>query len=353
MPVSAPDPYRHILRPLLFRLPPEPAQRVAEVFLRRRWLWRAVAPALRVLDPKLNVDWCGLGLRNPVGLAAGLDKDCRMLPSLSCWGFGYLVAGTVTEVPRPGNPGPRMFRYAGRQSLINALGFPGMGLEQAARQLDRARPALRGTPVAVSISGTAVEEIVRCHRRLEPLVDAVELNISSPNTEGLRVFHGPATLSTLIGHINARRTKPLTVKLPPYAEPSASEPSGEGARARVLPLVRVCVENGVEGLTVANSQPTKDARLAVGMGGLSGRAVFPDVLRMVREVRDEAGSRPTINACGGISSGDDAWEALQAGADTLQLYTGLIYQGPALVRRINRRLLDIMARESTESLRSS
>jgi dihydroorotate dehydrogenase len=228
-----------------------------------------------------------------------------------------------------------------------------MGLEQAARQLDRARPALRGTPVAVSISGTAVEEIVRCHRRLEPLVDAVELNISSPNTEGLRVFHGPATLSTLIGHINARRTKPLTVKLPPYAEPSASEPSGEGARARVLPLVRVCVENGVEGLTVANSQPTKDARLAVGMGGLSGRAVFPDVLRMVREVRDEAGSRPTINACGGISSGDDAWEALQAGADTLQLYTGLIYQGPALVRRINRRLLDIMARESTESLRSS
>ena len=353
MPGPSPDLYRHILRPLLFRLPPESAQRMAEVFLRRRLLWRAVAPALRVQDPKLNLDWCGVRLQNPVGLAAGLDKDCRMLPSLSSWGFGYLVAGTVTEGPRPGNPKPRMFRYAGQQSLINALGFPGKGLEWAARQLERARPALRGTPVAVSISGTAADEIVRCHRRLEPLVDAIELNISSPNMEGLRVFHEPSTLAGLLGRINAGRTKPLLVKLPPYPAPSASEPSAEGARAQVLSLVRVCADNGVDGLTVANSRPMKDARLAVGMGGLSGRAVFPDTLRMVKEVRDEAGSRLAINACGGISSGDDAWKALQAGADTVQLYTGIVYQGPSVVRQINRRLLDIMARDGVESLRSA
>jgi dihydroorotate dehydrogenase len=299
------------------------------------------------------VDWRGVGLRNPVGLAAGLDKDCRMLPSLSCWGFGYLTAGTVTEGPRPGNPKPRMFRYVGKQSLINALGFPGNGLEEAARRLERARPALSGTPVSVSISGTAADEIVRCHRRLEPLVDAVELNISSPNTEGLKVFHEPATLAALLGRINTGRAKPLMVKLPPYPEPSASEPSGEGARAQVLSLVRACADNGVDGLTVANTWPTRDARLAVGMGGLSGRAVFPDTIRMVREVRDEAGSRLAINACGGIFSGDDAWKALQAGADTVQLYTGIVYQGPAVVRQINRRLLEIMAREGVESLRSS
>ena len=353
MPVPPPDLYRHILRPLLFRLPPESAQRVAEVFLRRRWLWRAVAPALRVQDSKLGVDWCGVGLQNPVGLAAGLDKDCRMLPSLSCWGFGYLVAGTVTEAPKPGNPKPRMLRDVGQESLINALGFPGKGLERAARQLERARPALKGTPVAVSISGTAADEIVRCHRRLEPLVDAVELNISSPNTEGLRIFHEPATLAGLLGRINADRTKPLMVKLPPYSAPSESEPSGEGARAQVLSLVRVCADNGVDGLTVANSRPTRDDRLAVGMGGLSGRAVFPDTLRMVKDVRDEAGSRPAVNACGGIFSGDDAWKALQAGADTVQLYTGIVYEGPSVVRRINRRLLQIMAREGVESLRSA
>ena len=246
-----------------------------------------------------------------------------------------------------------MFRYAGQQSLINALGFPGKGLEWAARHLERARPALRGTPVTVSISGTASDEIVRCHRRLEPLVDAVELNISSPNTEGLRVFHEPANLAELLGRINTARTKPLMVKLPPYPAPSASAPSGDDARAQALSLVRVCAGNGVDGLTVANSRPAKDARLAVGMGGLSGRAIFPDMLRMVKEVRDEAGSRLAINACGGIFSGDDAWEALQAGADTVQLYTGIVYQGPSVVRQINRRLLDIMAREGVESLRSA
>ena len=116
--------YRLLLRPLLFRLPPETAHKLAMLALKRRLAWRALAPALRVRDDRLKVEFCGLRMRNPIGIAAGFDKDCDMLPSLSSLGFGYLVVGTVTEDPRPGNPRPRLIRYVAEESLINSLGFP-------------------------------------------------------------------------------------------------------------------------------------------------------------------------------------------------------------------------------------
>ena len=342
--------YRFLLRPLLFTLPPEVAQSAAHFALRRRLAWRVLAPAMRVKDDRLKVDLAGLGLHNPVGLAAGFDKNCQLVGSLAALGFGYLVVGTVTEQPQPGNPMPRMFRIAKERSLINALGFPNNGLESAARLLERARGGLSGTPVAASVSGTTPDEIVRCHRRLEPLVDAIELNISSPNTEGLRVFQQAPALDGLIGLVNETRTKPLMVKLPPY--PSASPDGGRDAEARerLLALARVCVERGVDALTLANSRPTTDVRLSTGAGGLSGGAIFSQMIRMVADVRGEVGDGLAINACGGISTGEDAWQALKAGATTVQLFTGLVYRGPGVVRQINRELLAIMERERVDSL---
>ena len=349
----SPSLYRFLLRPLLFRLPPEAAQRAADLALEQRLLWRAVAPAFRVRDAKLNVDLCGLELENPVGLAAGYDKNCELLPSLAALGFGYLVGGTVTEFPRPGNPKPRIVRYVKEQSLVNALGFPGKGLEHAARQLERARSALGGKPVVVSVSGVTPDEIVRCHRRLEPLADAIEVNISSPNTAGLKVFHEAKAFAKLIGRINEARAKPLMVKLPPYPAADADNGAEGSARESVLALVGACVQKGVDAVTVANSRPAADSRLSVGSGGLSGRAIFSDTLRMVADVKAEAGDRLAINACGGIFSGDDAWKAIKAGATTVQLYTGLVYRGPSIVKQINRDLLAIMDREGIGSLRSA
>ena len=346
-----PIPYKLLLRPLLFRLPPEAARKVVDLGLGRHSLWRALAPALRVRDSRLATELCGIQLKNPVGLAAGFDKDCQLLPSMAAMGFGYLVAGTVTELPRPGNPRPRLLRRVAEESLVNALGFPNKGLEHAARRLELAHGALGDTPLAVSVSGTTAEEIVRCHRRLEPLVDAVELNISSPNTEGLRAFHEPEALAELIGSINEARTRPLMVKLPPYLSPGPAGGSSEDSRERVMSMVRVCVESGVDALTVANSRPTVDPRLSTGAGGLSGRAVFADMLRMVADVRAEVGDRLAINACGGIFTGADAWKALKAGSSTVQLYTGLVYRGPGIVRQINRELVSIMERERAESVR--
>ncbi len=340
-----PDSYSNLIRPLLFKLPAEAAQKVAEKALRQEWLWKTFGPGFKVRNRKLNVDFCGIPLSNPVGLAAGFDKNCEMIPSLRSLGFGYLTVGTVTEHPRPGNPKPRIVRNVHESSLINALGFPGKGLVPAARQLEQARSSAKSTPMVVSISGTTVEEIVRCHRRLEALVDAVEVNISSPNTAGLRVFHEPDALAELIDAVSEVRHRPLIVKLPPYPAPDA--PPEESARAKedLMALVQVCQQYGVDGLTVANTRPTSDTRLAVGVGGLSGRPIFSQMLEMVRDVRAAVGNDLAINACGGIFTGDQALQAAQAGATTVQIYTAFVYRGSTVARSINRELLAAMNRE--------
>ena len=323
--------YERLVRPLLFVLPPESAQAVAEFALKRGGLWKMLSPVLRASAGSSAVTLAGLELANPVGMAAGYDKNCEFLPSLAALGFGYVTGGTVTERPQPGNPRPRVLRNPHDEALINALGFPSRGLEFAAAQLDRSRDDPRPVPVVVSVSGVTVESIVRCHRRLEPLADAIEINISSPNTAGLRVFQEPVALSELLQEARRDRSKPLFVKLPPYEDE-------RDARDRVLALADVCIRSGVDALTIANTRPTRDPRLAVGAGGLSGRPILEDTLRMVADVSDALARTVPINACGGIFTGEDALRALDAGATTVQLLTSLIYRGPGIVKQINREM---------------
>lgn len=340
--VLNPDTFKSIIKPLLFNLAPEVAHGLAEAIFRQKKLWQALAPMLRVQNGRLEVNLGGLWLENPVGMAAGYDKNCVVLPSLAALGFGYVTGGTVTESPQPGNPSPRLIRYVDDESMINAMGFPGNGLESVARQLEAGLDEPRLSPYVVSVSGVTPEAIVNCHRRLEPLADAIEINISSPNTLGLRVFQDPIALSDLLGVVNQQRTKPLFVKLPTYVLPSLAPSLGQEAREQTLGLAKVCVDQGVTAVTVANTWPARDARLAVGAGGLSGRVIFADMLNMVREVRSEVGSAMAINASGGIFSGEDAWEAIEAGATTVQIYTALVYLGPGIVRRMNKELVEIM-----------
>ena len=344
--IQSPAFYAAVLRPLLFTLPPETAQSIAEFALRRQWLWQGFSRAFRARNDRLAVDLAGLKLSNPVGLAAGYDKDCEMLTSMTSLGFGYVSGGTVVGSAQPGNPRPRVLRYRQERSLINSLGFPSRGLDYAMERLE-SRKKSDGTPVVVSISGVDFNSIFRCHRGLEPLADAIELNISSPNTAGLKLFQEPQVLSELLGRISDGRERPLFVKLPPY------EAGNDEARDRTLALVNVCVRHGVDALTVANTHPRQDARLAVGTGGLSGKAIFDRTIEMVSAVRSEAGSRTAINACGGIFTGQDAWKALKAGATTVQLLTGLVYRGPGIARTVNRELLREMDRDGVGALRAS
>ena len=342
-----PDTYRTFIKPLLFRLSPETAQSLSHIALKQRQIWRAAEPLLNVDNSRLEVDLAGMRINNPVGLAAGYDKDCESLPSLASFGFGYLTCGTVTELPRAGNPSPRVLRYESDEALVNSLGFPSKGVEHTAIRLEQAQPLLNGTPVVASVSGVAPDEILRCHQRLEPLASAIEVNISSPNTLGLRIFQQSETLRQLLVGLNDQRSKPLFIKLPPYLETPSI---GSEQKDMVLSLVNVCAEQGVEAVTVSNTWPVRDSRLAVGAGGLSGKPVFADMLQMVADIRAETGNRMAINACGGIFSGADVLAAIQAGATTVQILTSLVYRGPGIVRRINEQMLSLMDREHMPAL---
>ncbi len=342
-----PSAYESLFRPLLFKLPPEQAQHLADQTLRAWPLWRGLSTFSAVDRPELATSVGGLEIANPVGLAAGYDKNCKLTPGLSSLGFGYVTCGTVTMDPRPGNPGVRLLRDPRNFALINALGFPGDGLEAVAENLSRDRQLVGNTPIIVSISGTEIDDIVTCHRRLEPLVDAVEVNISSPNTAGLRVFHDTGILQELLDAISEQRSRPVFVKMPPFPDRDGDAEHHD----LILALAEVCVSSGVEGLTVANTQPVADSRLGVGSGGLSGKPIYWQMLRMVSEVRGVIGDSAAINACGGVFTAEDAWRALSAGADTVQLLTGMVYRGPGVARNIARGLSRLVSLHGLNSIR--
>ena len=287
----------------------------------------------------LETELAGIKLKNPVGLAAGYDKNCKLIPGLSSLGFGYLVTGTVTKEPKIGNPKPRVFRRKEEKALINALGFPGRGLKEAKKAIQKGTKSRNSSKLIVSISGVEIEEILQCHAELEPLVAATEINISSPNTAGLRVFQHETKLSKLLELINNQKTKPVLIKMPPFLTGDSDKSEQE-----VLTLAQVCVDQGISALTVSNTLPTEYKQLAVGRGGLSGKPLFNNTLRMVGTYKNLFGNKIQINACGGISEGNQAFALLKEGANTIQLLTSLVYEGPSVVNTLKKDLSQLIAK---------
>lgn len=309
----------------LLLLPPEMAHRAAGALLRLPVAWERLGRAPR--DERLHVTVAGIRLANPVGLAAGFDKSCRHLDALSRIGFGYVVGGTITRRPRAGNPRPRIARIRERRSLVNAMGLPNPGADETARTLARSP---RVGPRLASIADEDVHDAIEAHALLEPHVDGIELNASCPNVSWGRDRDNEEHLSTLLDELGARRSKPLFVKLPPFRTPVEREV--------VLALARIAQEAGADGLTCSNTRPVADARLATRAGGLSGRDLFEETPTIVAEVRRATEAAIAINACGGISTAGEALACLESGATTVQVYTALVYEGPAVVGRIVRGL---------------
>lgn len=296
---------------------------------------------MRVRNDQLRVNVGNLALPNPVGLAAGFDKNCEMSEALFHIGFGYLTLGTVTLKPREGNPKPRMWRYPER-SLVNSMGLPNEGVHEIAAKLSKRNPDLG--PTIVSISGLSIDEFVECYREIEPLADGIELNISTPNTVGVRIFQEPDVLTKLLSAISKVKSskKPVWVKIPPYFD--------NKQRENVHNLIDACVKASIDGITATNTKLIDEPRASIGTGGLSGPLILQDMLRIVADVYKHTGGKVPINACGGISSGLDAWRALEAGASSVQLLTGLIYEGPGVVSRINRDILRMLESSKLSSL---
>ena len=269
----------------------------------------------------------------PIGMAAGFDKDCNVLKSLLNLGFGFVTGGTITLASRPGNPKPRVIRLPDQKALVNSMGFPGRGLEPAIKRLQRSQPYKNR--IFVSIAGTIEDEIFDCFNRAQSLAGGIELNISSPNTVGLRIFHETGRLRGLIEGLTAEKTVPLFVKLPPWSR-------DDDDRREILKLAETAIDAGVDGLIVANTRPVESSRLKVGRGGLSGKPLFENTELMIADVQALVHDEIGIIACGGVSTPTDVWKLIASGASAVQLYTSFIYEGPGLPARLNKGLAKLM-----------
>ncbi len=259
------DVYRRIVRPILFRLTADQAHGLARLVLRLGPLWRLIGLSSRSGSPRLrttmHTPMGELALDSPIGLAPGLDKDGQFIPALSQLGFGYLVVGSITKEPRPGNPFPRLVRYPDTEAIANSMGLPSQGLDLAIETLRR-RPRTRAKVIG-SVAGFTLEELLECAERVEPYVDAVEIGLVCPNTtpeerlEELRLF------TELAETLAERRRKPLFIKLPPYFN--------DADRDRVMAMLDVCVRVGVDGVSLQGNGRTQEPRLGTGQGSLSGR----------------------------------------------------------------------------------
>lgn len=312
--------YRVLARPVFLSLPPETAHRVANAALSLPLPWGFVGGASR--DPTLETRMAGLELPNPIGLAAGFDKSCQHLSALARLGFGYVVGGTVTRAARAGNPPPRIARSRRARSIVNAMGLPNPGAEAVAASLRR-DPAGGPAPRLVSIADEELDDAVSSLSLLEPLVDGMELNASCPNVSWGRDRDQEAHLGALVRAFRERTAKPVVVKLPPFVS--------DTEREVVLALARLVQEAGADGLTCSNTRPVEDRRLAVGRGGLSGKALWPHTARIVTEVRHATGGEIAINASGGVFTAEDVLTCLEAGATTVQIYSAFVFEGPGVV----------------------
>jgi dihydroorotate dehydrogenase len=305
-------------------------------------------------DPRLTVDVFGKRFPNPVGLAAGFDKGARVPDAMLGLGFGFVEVGGVVPKPQPGNPKPRVFRLAGDRAVINRFGLNSEGLDAVADRL-RARKG-RGGVVGVNIgankeSADRLADYVSCTRALAPFVDFITVNISSPNTPGLRDLQGEAFLDDLLARTIAARdeTQPGTAILlkiaPDIALDALDAMTATALRRGVQALV-------VSNTTIARPDSLSETGLAKETGGLSGRPLFAPSTRLLAETFLRVGGQIPLIGVGGIDSAEAAWTKIRAGASLIQLYSALVYEGPGLVEAIKGGLVARLKADGASDLKA-
>lgn len=347
-----------IVRPLLFALDAERAHELALALLRVAGTVPGACAALgamhRVADPRLACQRFGLAFANPLGLAAGFDKNARVVRGLAALGFGCVEVGTLTPRPQPGNPRPRMFRLPEHGAVINRLGFNNRGVAAAAACLARGRRP-KGLVLGVNVGknkdtpdAAAKDDYAAGIAALHPFADYFTVNVSSPNTPGLRALQAPVVLAELLAHLAAVQRAsgsrvPVLVKLAPDLDAGALHEALDAA-----------VEGGAAGVVLTNTTLARDAVAshprAAEAGGLSGAPLFPRSLEVVRAAFAHLRGRVPIVGVGGIHDAESAWRMLRAGAALLQLYTAMVYGGPALPARLLRGLAARMAAQGAANV---
>jgi dihydroorotate dehydrogenase len=344
------DRFYNTLKPLLFRLPPETAHRLAHTGLaglQRTPLLGVVADRYTVTDERLETTAFGQSFPNPVGVAAGFDKNARVAPALAALGFGFVEVGGVTAEPQTGNPRPRMFRLPEDEAIINRMGLNNDG---AAVVGDRLARLDIDVPVGVNIAKSEQvppEEAPADYRRsYEQVTDAdlFVVNVSCPNSQGFAELQNRESMAAVVSELVDAGASPLLVKL----SPDLPEPAVDDA----ISLVAEFDLDGVVATNTTTERPTSlQSHHRAETGGLSGRPIEPRATEMVRYVARRV-DVPVVGV-GGVATAEDAYRKLRAGAQLVQLYTGLVYRGPAIARNINRGLLDLLEADGFDSLEAA
>lgn len=349
--------YRALFRLILQRVDPEQAHAFASLALGRftsiGLVHDVLARTLALPHPSLRVRALGLDFPSPLGVAAGVDKDATWIEGLAAVGFGFVEVGTVTATAQPGNPRPRIFRLAGDRALVNRMGFPNTGArEVAARLTSRAPRPVVGVNIGKTKS-VALDDAAADYREsariLAPLADYLVLNVSSPNTPGLRDIQGASErLASLVSDVreelstHARRV-PLLVKIAPDLTDAELDALADQALTLELDgIVAVNTTTGRDGL-----EAEAGSARAAETGGLSGPPLKARALEIVERLHARAGDRLVLISVGGIETPEDAWQRIRAGATLVQAYTGFVYGGPLWPSRMNRGLAKLMEEAAT------
>ncbi|HIG32919.1 MAG TPA: quinone-dependent dihydroorotate dehydrogenase [Flavobacteriales bacterium] len=307
----------------------------------KMWAWRLM---FKVSNSRLEREVFGLTFENPVGLAAGFDKDAKLFDELASFGFGFVEIGTVTPLPQEGNPKPRLFRLKEDSGIINRMGFNNQGLEAVVARLRRKKSNIiiggnigknKETP-----NDKAVEDYEICFEKLFPYVDYFVVNVSSPNTPGLRDLQEKGPLNVLLNRLQElnsqkEKRKPILLKIAP-----------DLTKEQLDDIIEIVADTKIDGVVATNTtidrsglKTDKTKVQAIGSGGLSGQPVKARSTKVIEYLSVKSNKAFPIIGVGGIHSAEDALEKLDAGATLVQMYTGFIYEGPSLIKRINKAIL--------------
>ncbi len=332
-----------LLRPALFRLDPERAHRLALACLKVMPFGYGISA-----DGPLTIEVAGIVFPNPLGIAAGFDKDAAAPDALLGLGFGFAEAGSITPLPQQGNPKPRLFRLTEDRAVINRMGFNNGGAAAAAERL-RARhgkPGIVGVNIGANKdSADRIGDYATMARLMAPYARYLAVNISSPNTPGLRALQDKGALAALLDAVLAARGPngpPVFLKVAPDLEP-----------ADIDDIARIALDKALGALIVANTtiaRPPLRSRHAAEAGGLSGQPLRELAQQRLRDFRKASGGGIALIGVGGIASAEDAWARIRAGASLVQLYSAMVYEGPGIARRITRGLEALMRRDGFASI---
>lgn len=349
--------YKQFIRPLLFQMAPESAHHFTTSLLCTLYQSPGGASLLRMMyeweDQKLERELFGLKFRNPVGLAAGFDKNAEMVDEMAALGFGFVEIGTLTPRPQDGNPKPRLFRLSQDESLVNRMGFNNEGVEAAVKRLrNRQSDIIVGGNIGknkVTPNANAKDDYEICFEALYEVVDYFTVNVSSPNTPDLRELQEKEPLKHLLQHLlSLNQQKPLPKPILLKIAPDLST-------HQLDDIVEICLELKMDGIIANNTTISREglktpkAKVkAIGAGGLSGQAIRKRSTEVIRHLHQQLGAQIPVIGVGGIASARDALEKMEAGASLIQLYTGFVYEGPSVLKEIKQAIARDVKLESAD-----